>query len=403
MNKFTYFFLIFYTNTIFSCPYFIPTRALLNGLKRVDNDNWAGFNEIGQSRLNESTIIKFQKHIKNPVNVEKLSLKWPIDSKKSSLLTRFGTPTVITTEQRMFNKNFYYSHEALDITRHDHAESHNVYSPVSGIAIIIEDGIINESLKDLDYYSTAVAILDENSNAIISLLHIKPSLSLSKKYFTKVSKGDLLGEMALVTSMQDPIKQELYKHIHLTMIDPINKNLINPIFYTDHYIDDVKPIIKDISLFDKKGKKHDALVHGEVDLVITGYDKDNFSNRNFEIAEFTFIVKDLHNNIIHQVKDCHLDFLSNALTFKNNKDAYYLDHIGKFVNDDFDLFYTNASVRDREFSYVLSHFKNSSHRCILKKDKDSNLSINKDIDFINVEIEIKDYFGNKSRYVKEFK
>jgi hypothetical protein len=364
---------------------------------KIPNDHWDFVNELDDfQNLHELTIEKF-KSIAIPVKASDFHPIWPVKDITPAVLTRFGTPTTLKFSGD-FDANLIYLHEALDITRSSTRILDDVLAPVDGLAIIIREEGSNSD------YSTSIAILDEKSGYVTSLLHVIPSMHLSDSSFTKVSRNEVIGQLAPVASMHDPVKQELYKHVHFSVIDIKSRILINPSNLFSHYQDNEKPTISDILIFDSKGNELTKLADDRIDLVVNAFDRDGINKINFEIAKLSIKVEDDKGRILHFIDSCKLDFLTSSVKQqKPFKDAFYLDFTGSYSNQDFIGFLTNASVIEREFSYAITNFKTESNSCLLLDDSDGFIDITSDVREITVEVEVFDHSSNRASFKKTIK
>lgn len=359
----------------------------------IPNQYWSSaLPQPGAKNIHQKAVEKFFKNgFDLEPRLENFSPSWPLLGRAPALLTRFGTPTVL----KFNSSGSVYTHESLDITRLSTSITDKVFSPVSGSATIIYDQ------GDRSEYSTSVVIWDEESNLLISLLHLRPANFLAHKNFVKISKGDYIGNLAKVESMVDPAKQEEFKHTHLAVIDAAASKLLNPSNMFETYDDSIQPTVKDVQLFDEHGNILPKLFNGKLDMSVVTFDQDNYSGRNFEIANIKANVKDQRGRLLYELKKCNLDFLTSALVNQDIKNAFHLDYIGNFVNADFGFFLTNASVQDREFSYAFTNFqRHSNGECFLVDDKSGFIFIEKEIKSIKVEIEVFDHHGNKTVFEK---
>ncbi len=332
-----------------------------------------------------------------------LSLTWPLATEHVDLLTRFGTPTLLATVDES-NFQAAYFHEALDIRRPNAIDSDEVNAPVSGLATVIYDG--DPSGNEVSDYSVGIAIYDPKSHLVINLLHVLPIDSVKAGELKSVKQGDLIGHLTPVESMK-PEFEINYRHTHLAVVDVHNKKLVNPLTHFAQYKDSVPPTAKDVYLLDETGRRMDSLHSGSLDLVANVFDRDDSSQRNFEIGYLAFKVTDDQGLELKSLESCGLNSLTeNSLDSASSKNINsFLDLSGAIEQASevewIDL-KTDAANPNRSFRYALTNIKSNQGACSVMPDQDGILSIADNVKYIDVFIAIRDQHGNTTTTTKRF-
>ena len=124
---------------------------------------------------------------------------------------------------------------------------------------------------------------------------------------------------------------------------------------------------------------------------------DGANKRNFEIRSFSLSVKDQEEKSIFQTTLCNLNFLTTSIPRKEEfKAAFWLNPMPRYMNNDFGLMQTNASVKKRQFVYALTNFKKVGNKCYLLEDRNGALKITDNIEKINISVSFMDDFGNST-------
>lgn len=348
----------------------------------IPNDNWA-HEDTDEDNFHLLTRRKFQALGYLPQgDVGKLKPAWPLQDHEASLLTRFGTTTTLP------NFSMAYNHEALDITRSSITVSDTVYAPADGLAIVLQDNLD-------DPYATAVAILDEESQLVISLLHLHPAAHLRSDQLIRVRRGEVIGQLAPVNDMVLPADRESYKHVHLSVLDLAKGALLNPTAAFLHYQDQVRPFITGLKIFDGQGLEQPGLVNGRIDLTVEAADLDNQGIRNFEIRTIALRVSDQTGRVLFDLKACPMDFLTLPIMAPDLRAAYHLDFIASFWDNAFP-FPTNAAVSHRMFSYVATNFQQTSAGCALLPDSEGFIEVDERVQELSVQVDVSDHHGNSA-------
>ena len=331
-----------------------------------------------------------------------LSLSWPLSTEKV-LLTRFGTPTLlVATFGGGEEIKMAYFHGALDIRRPTETESDEVYAPLSGAATIIYDG--DPSGTDVPGYSVSVAIYDPTSHLVVSMLHVHPVDSLKAGQLKNIEKGELIGHLAPVESMK-PEFEKKFRHTHLSVVDVHNKKLINPLTNFTEYKDSARPTIKDIYLTDEAGHRSASLKTGALDIVADVFDRDDASQRNFEVTSLAFKIVDDKGNTLKEVQKCDLNvFTENSLTASSSQAINSLMDLGNAVAQATDTEWvdmkTDAVNPDRFFRYAITNIMTGPNGCGVTKDTDGTVSIADNVKYIDVSLIAGDQNGNASKTTK---
>lgn len=378
-----------------------PQLANESGLRALPNE---GFSQPDSSSEFYNNLIAFFDSTGLDVtpDVSHLSLSWPLSTDKV-LLTRFGTPTLlVTTVGGVIDWKLAYFHESVDIWRPTETESDEVHAPVSGAATIIYDG--DPSGTDVPDYGISVAIYDPASHLVISLLHVHPVDSLKAGQLKNIQKGNLIGHLAPVESMK-PEFEKKFRHTHLSVVDVHNKKLINPLTNFPEYKDTVRPTIKDIYITDEAGHRGDSLKTGALDIVADVFDRDDASQRNFEITSLAFKITDDQGNTLKEIQRCDLNvFTENSLAASSSQAINSLLDLGSAVAQATDTEWgeikTDAANPDRSFRYALTNIKSGSNGCDVTADADGMIAVTDSVKYIDVSVTAGDQNGNVSETTK---
>ncbi len=352
------------------------------------------FNET--SNYNKNLQAKFGSSGLN-FTVEKQNLRLVPPIKDSiNLLSRFGTPTIAKV-------NFLddsdpigvgYFHEALDIARKDPYSPDDVFAPVSGKARLVFDADPTaEDPAGIDSYSTSLVIHDESSNALVSILHLKPLPNFyQNEGFVDVSKGEVIGQIGKLERSVIQDKPE-FRHVHLMIIDFEKRQFLNPSFYLSGYKDTEAPHLSEVALYDEQRKRHSKLTSGKLDIVVSAYDMDNFSTFNQEIARMALVVNDHHGNELFNLPDCDFNdfWFEKDLGLKSPLHAINIQPI-------FDPLPVESANIAREkifFEYAATNFNVKGGQCEILADEDGYVSIDDSHQYVIVSVKITDHFGNQ--------
>jgi hypothetical protein len=137
--------------------------------------------------------------------------------------------------------------------------------------------------------------------------------------------------------------------------------------------------------------------------VLEAYDRDNFSQRNFEISALQYEIHDDEGRVLQQTAKCNLDIFTEPIFLKVLPANLFLDLDSSLTQANTNVFEfkTDAGNPDRTFKYLISNIVSSSSSCSLKKMKDF-LVIPDGIKELKVIGEIFDLRGNKTSFSKTF-
>ena len=330
-----------------------------------------------------------------------ITIKSPIEG-SINLLSRFGTPTI--AKVKFFDDGdpigVGYFHEALDIARKNIADSNRVLAPVSGKAkLVFDEDPSTEKPEEIDNYSTSIVIHDDKSNALVSLLHVKP---ISKFYensdFIAVKEGEVIGHIANLEGSVIPDSREL-RHIHLMIIDFEKRQFLNPSLYLSGYRDVESPQINETALYDEQRKRHSKLISGKLDIVVSAFDKDNFSEFNQEIAQMSVVVRDQHGKELYKLPDCNFEnfWFQKDLRLKSPLNAVNIQPIF----DPLPVTSTNVVRKDISFEYAATNLKVIGSNCEILSDEDGYVLIDDSTTHVTIDVMVADHFGNSIN--KKFK
>lgn len=295
------------------------------------------------------------------VDLAQLTARWPLDEDKTASLTHFGTPILLS--------GMAYYHTALDILRSDAALSDAVVAPFAGKARVFDwwgtPGYAG------DPYAAVVAVWDPRSHVIAQLMHVQPSAELiaAGAGTLEVVEGQVIGSLARAPVGDEATAARL-SHTHLDLIDGARKVALNPVRYLP-YRDATPPTVKEVYLLDAHAAKQTRLVSGQLDLVVDVFDRDEDSDRNFEIGSVAFelyadgqLVRELPRCTIHQTFEAISDFSTTFRTVQliDLGNAVHQIGVGGWPGSDVDN-------RERSFRYALTQLAvDADGRCQVLDD-----------------------------------
>ncbi len=312
------------------------------------------------------------------VDLEQLMPQWPMRNGETALLDRFGTPLLLWQTP--------YFHTALDVLRADPTTSAEVFAPVSGPAGVF-DWSGNRGAGNSDY-STVVAIYDEQSGAVVQLMHVQPTEELLEagRELIDVQAGERIGTLASTMSwFTDPNELEAFRHTHVSIIDGENIRSLDAARFMP-YLDDTPLELVDAYLLDDDALRHDELVTGRLDLVLEVFDRDETSDRNFEVDAFAFEILDDQGNVLRSIARCEVDDL-----YADNSAPYRLRTLQllDFGNaaDQVDGSWPNSDIgnRERTFRYALTQLtRDEEGQCDVIADPEGFVDIPEATQWIEV-------------------
>ncbi len=297
----------------------------------------------------------------------KLALGWPTREAQTAALNRFGTPILLAGRG--------YFHTALDVMRTLPTESPDVLAPVSGTAFMFDwYGRVGYHGNP---YAGVVGIWDPLSKTVTQLMHVEPSADLlaAGQNSIEVTKGQLIGTLALVP-LADTAIGEYFRHTHVDIVDGKANRALDPSRYLP-YQDHVPPVAKEVYFLDATAQKSTKLSTGKLDVVVELSDRDDFSERNFEVAAISYTIT-LDGVVVATSPRCELDHLidrigpdsysTGTLSLLDLGNAAAQVGIGKWPQSDIDN-------RDRTFRYALTQLAVVDRRCTVRPDAEGFVEV----------------------------
>jgi hypothetical protein len=330
---------------------------------------------------------------------------WPLEDSIPSLLTRFGTPT-IAVESRVAeqsNWNIAYMHDALDIKWSHTGVPTDVKSPTSGMAVVVgQTG--NPYSMEGDPYDLAVIVEDEKTKTLLGLLHVIPKKELfsvpGKK--VKVSRGQVIGNLAEVTSLKDVNQQKNLSHVHLFQMSADRKRLLNPALSFEKYRDTEAPVAVGAYLLNSKGSiVQGPFGPGAYDLIIIAKDRDGINQMNFEISNIEFEILGSSGKLFKKVDKCNLDHIVGEYTKDKTNLLLDLENSRSQVTDSWVNGLADADNPERTFRYAITQIskKDEAGNCALFPDDNSGfIEIESVESKISVQGKIYDWAGNEAGF-----
>ncbi len=328
------------------------------------------------------------------VDQSKLAPTWPLTQSGTALLDRFGTPIQLNS--------YAYFHTALDVSRRTVRESPRVHAPVSGQARVFDwSGEPGYHGRD---YQAVVAIWDSESHAIVELMHVRPIRQLmTAGDVVEVRQGDVIGTLANDLDFLGDESQQLLRHTHASIIDGEKMVALNPARHFDYH-DHEAPTVNDLYVLDEDANKSGALVTGKLDVVLDLFDRDDDSERNFEVGSIAYEIYDDQNRLLSESSRCNFDDLYSPLSITTYKlGALNLidfgnaraQKLGGWPNSDIDN-------RERTFRYALTQLNvDSEGRCGVLDDAAGFLEVPDTVASIEIRAQIWDHNDNRTEFVQK--
>jgi hypothetical protein len=324
------------------------------------------------------------------VDADKFAPGWPLTDPKTAVLNRQGTP--------MLYASWGYFHTGVDVLRSDSAVSDDVVAPHDGLALVF-DWSGNRITDIASPYSTVVALYDPVSHVVTELLHVAATKALlGATDPVEVKKGDVLGKLAPAPLASAPDAKRL-ANVQVAFVDGENAKLLNPLRFIADYKDSVEPELKTLYTTDEAGKSPGVLTTGKLDLVVEVADKDDGSNRNFEIAAVSYTARDKSGKVVSQLAKCDLDGLYESVAQGSSFRAHDVIDFGSAVaagqisgawpQSDVD----NAA---RTFRYALTNLENKSGKCSALDDASSFVDVGDSVKRLDVRVTVWDVKGNST-------
>ena len=319
----------------------------------------------------------------------RLEPEWPIAGEQTALITRFGTPIQVSGSAHF--------HTAFDVYRLDpELDSDEVFAPFSGTASVF-NWTVFPGYHDRDY-STVVAIWDPESHVIAQFMHVRPSQRLldAEPNFIDVERGEVIGTLANDLTWLDQEHQERFRHTHVTLIDGGNSLILNPASYFQ-YRDSVTPTVNELYLLDEDAEKHTTLVSGQLDVVLDVHDRDDDSDRNFEVGSIAYEIVDQEGNVLSQSTRCFFEHLFESVEVRYGLRTLDLIDFGNAQHQIGRGDWPDSDIDDRErsFRYALTQFYvNDNGRCGVHRDYAGFIEISDAVTTIEVRAQVWDQNEN---------
>lgn len=315
---------------------------------------------------------------------------WPVPGEKSLLLNRLGTPIY-------FGSMGYY-HTAFDVLRTPEADGTTVVAPHAGLAKVFD--WYGTPVNPSDPYSSVIAIYDPVSHVVTQLMHVKalPALASATDPI-EVAQGDVIGEIAVINQIADRLR-----HSHVDFIDGQKKTILNPGALFPNYHDSVAPQAKRVYVADEAAQTGDKLVSGKIDVVVEAFDRDDDSDRNFELGAIAYSVEDESGQVLANVPRCSLDHVYESIAGPSSFRAKQLIDFGSATGQlGGDWPSSDIDNRERTFRYALTQLVVEDGRCKVLDDTVGHLEVGDDIQQIVVRMTLWDPKGNQTEHVATLK
>lgn len=332
-------------------------------------------------------------------DLSRLEPDWPMAGEHTALLNRFGTPIQAA--------DYAYFHTAFDVYRFDpESDSDQVLAPFAGMAFVFDWwGIPGHPNQD---YATVVAIWDPESHVVAQLMHVRPSQRLmdAGTEFIQVERGEIIGTLANDLTWLEEEHQGRLRHTHVDLIDGINLTILNPASYFE-YRDSVPPTINELYVLDQHAERHTTLVSGRLDVVLDTHDRDEDSNRNFEVGSIAYEIVDQAGNVLSQSARCFFENLFESIENPYTPQPLNLIDFGNARHqlERGDWPSTDVDDRERSFRYALTQFYvNEAGRCDVHSDVYSDpygfVEISDAVTAIEVRAQVWDHNENVTEFVQ---
>ena len=265
----------------------------------------------------------------------------------------------------------------MDVLRADPSGPDEVLAPVSGPAAVF-DWSGNRGAGHSGY-STVVAIYDEDSGAIAQLMHVQPTDALidAESEFVDVEAGDVIGTLGDEMSwFTDPDDLQLFRHTHLSLIDGERVMSLDPGRFLP-YEDDTPPEVVGVYVLDEDAERHEILVSGELDVVVEVFDRDEGSDRNFEVDAIAYEIVDDQGTVLSTADRCNIDDL-----YADTAEPYQLRTLQLLdfgnARGQVDNAWPGSDIgnRDRTFRYALTQlWRDDDGHCDVLDDEDGFVAI----------------------------
>ncbi|MBX3204350.1 MAG: hypothetical protein KF764_04740 [Labilithrix sp.] len=322
------------------------------------------------------------------VDLSTFAPEWPLADDKTVALNRFGTPILYA--------QYAYYHTGLAVMRSGSTVDTHVLAPHDGLAMVF-DWSGNRISQVTHPYATIVAIYDPVSHVVTQLMHVAPSASLVQSTEpVPVTKGSVIGKLAPAPLSTQADASRL-ANTQLVFVDGENQKLLNPATLIGGYKDTVAPEAKGLYATDAAGEALAELASGDLDLVVEVADRDDDSNRNFEVSAIEFSVTDQDGNVLASNGRCALDDLYASVAGASQSRARELVDFGSAAGQIAGA-WPNSDVDNpwRTFRYALTNLASEGGRCVVRDDASSFLTIGDAVTKLDVSVTLWDAKGNTS-------
>ena len=322
------------------------------------------------------------------VDLSVFAPEWPLVDTKTSALNRFGTPILYA--------QYGYYHTGLAVLRTDSSVSKEVVAPHDGLAMVF-DWSGNRISEVTNPYATIVAIYDPVSHVVTQLMHVEAAPApLTTTDPVPVTKGSVIGKLS-PAPVPTPGDASRLANTSLVFVDGENQKLLNPASLLPGYHDSVAPEAFGVYPTDATGQVLAGLASGQLDIVVQAADRDDDSNRNFEVSAIGFTITDQDGNVLASNAKCELDDLYSSIAADSSFRARELVDFGSAAGQ-IGGGWPNTDVDNpnRIFRYALTNLAIESGRCVVHDDEASFLDIADSITKLDVSVTLWDAKGNES-------
>lgn len=376
------------------------------------------------NEFNQRIIQTFQNFNLNldSSDLTKLKLIWPLNDPERHMLSAFESPDVVRVEFEIPDSNgqstrqrFWsvISHKAIDVCRSRTSLSADLYAPISGLALTLQEEVAGLNPTT---YSTAMAIYNSESRTVTVLLHTRPRADLKlTKAPIYVKQHELIGELSNeVPSL--PLVAESLRHTHVYVLHQKAQQqfeVLNPLSHFQDVSDHMSPVLDDLYLYDEQAQKQHHLIDGAIDIVIKTHDRIDHSDELLPPYQMSYKLFDHQGHLIQKAENCVFEnWLQNSLS-QGDLPIYtsLYDLMGSFEeasDKNWPATYTPASVSQRYYRFVLNHFKQNpkTNACeLLIEPSETNLKsreifITPEVKWLKLQLKLQDRSGNNKTYEK---
>ncbi len=244
-----------------------------------------------------------------------------------------------------------------------------------------------------------IAIYDPISHVVTQLMHCKatPELGAATEPIP-VREGDTIGEIA-----NSPFSGEAadrLRHTHVSFIDAEKKLILNPAPLFADYHDAVPPKAKRVYVADERAATTDTLVSGKIDIVLEAFDRDDDSDRNFELGAIAYTIEDDRGRLLAKLERCALDQVYESIAGPSSFRAKQLIDFGS-ARSQLGGGWPGSDIDNpqRTFRYALTQLAIVDGRCTVLDDTVGHLEIADGVASIVVRATMWDPKGNVSKHV----